>query len=49
MPKTQKLYLTTISLEGETESWYLGFIQDGQELTLEGFVDEIIARFSPET
>lgn len=45
----QKLYLATMNLEGEAEEWYSGFCQEGQGLSWEGFVEEIIARFSPET
>lgn len=44
----QKLYLATMNLEGKTEEWYSGFIHEGAELTWEGFIEEITARFSPE-
>lgn len=45
--ESQKLYLATMNLEGEAEEWYSGFVQEGQELTWEGLVEEIMARFSP--
>lgn len=49
VPENQKLYLATLSLEGEAESWYSGFVHEGQDLSWDSFIEEIIARFSPET
>lgn len=47
--ENQKLYLATLHLEGEAEEWYSGFVQEGQELNWDGFIEEIIARFSLQT
>lgn len=48
VPNNHKLYLATMNLEGEAEEWYAGFVQGGPDLTWDGFVEEIVARFSPE-
>lgn len=44
----QKIYLSTMNLEGEAEAWYSGFVQHGKELTWAGLVEEIFARISLE-
>lgn len=48
VPESLKVYLTTLSLEGEAELWYSGFVHEGAELTWEGLIEEVIARFSLE-
>lgn len=45
----QKLYLATMNLKGEAKEWYSGFVQEGQEIFWDGFIEEIVARFSLET
>lgn len=44
----QKIYLATMNLDGEAEEWYSGYCLEGQVITWECFVEEIVARFSPE-
>lgn len=47
--ENKKLYLATLNLEGEAEEWHSRFIQKGQEMTWDGFIEEIVARFNPKT
>lgn len=42
------MYLATMNLEGEAEEWYSGYCHEGREMTWNGFVEEIVARFSLE-
>lgn len=46
--ESQKMYLATMHLEGDAETWYTSFVLGGVELTWSGFVEELLARFSPE-